>query len=322
MRTAFALVWILGCAFLPQQTKSGFAGGSVFAADLNRAAIGPDDTVTIMALNVDEISKSWRVGPSGELNLPMVGSLNAAGMTAEQLQKAIADRLKQFVRDPEVTVFVSEVKSHPVTVTGAVEKPGILQLERPTPLFAVLAEVGGVKDPGSTITVSRSMDNGAIPDSGAVTSKDGKYSVLELPLQDVLLGHGAAANVEVHAFDTVTVSQVKHPHLVFLAGEVNKPGAIELDTTDTVSLTKALALAGGLTHVAKPAHTMIRHIGANGQETAFAFVDMKKILNGKAKDLSLMEGDVIIVPSSSLETYVQAMATTGITSSVMILGRL
>jgi len=115
---------------------------------------------------------------------------------------------------------------------------------------------------------------------------------------------------------------VKHPRLVFLAGEVNKPGAIELDTTDTVSLTKALALAGGLTHVAKPAHTTIHHIGANGQETAFAVVDMKKILNGKAKDLNLMEGDVVIVPSSSLETYVQAMATTGITSSVMILGRL
>src|SRR5215475_8338401 len=98
MRLAFALA-IVGCtlSFLPPQTTSGFAGGPVFAADLNRAAIGPDDTITIMALNVDEISKSWHVGPSGELNLPMVGSLNAAGMTAEQLQKAIADRLKQFV---------------------------------------------------------------------------------------------------------------------------------------------------------------------------------------------------------------------------------
>jgi polysaccharide biosynthesis/export protein len=307
MRIALAIAWILGCAF---------------AADLNRGAIGPDDTVTIMALNVDEISKAWRIGPTGELNLPLVGRLNAAGMSAEQLEKAIADRLKEYVRDPQVTVFVSDFKSHPITISGAVERPGILQLEKPTPLFAVLAQAGGVKDPGSTVTLSRSIEYGQIPDSAAITSKDGKYSVVELPIQDVLRGHGASANVEVHAFDTITVSQVKHPRLVFLAGEVNKPGAIELDTQDTVSLTKALALAGGLTHVAKPAHTMIRHINEKGQETAFAFVDMNKVLNGKAKDLTLMEGDVVIVPSSTLQTYLEAMATTGITSSVMILGRL
>ncbi len=306
MRIALAIALLLGCAF---------------AADLNRAAIGPDDTVTIMALNVDEISKAWRVGPTGELNLPMVGRLNAAGMTAEQLEKAIGDRLKEYVRDPEVTVFVSDFKSHPITVSGAVEHPGILQLEKPTPLFAVLAQAGGVKDPGSTVTLSRAMENGVISDS-AITSRDGKYSVLELPLQDVLRGDGASANVEVHAFDAITVSQVKHPRLVFLAGEVNKPGAIELDTQDTVSLTKALALAGGLTHVAKPAHTVIRHINQKGEETALAFVDINKVMKGKAKDLTLMEGDVVLVPSSSLQTYLEAMATTGITSSVMILGRL
>ncbi len=307
MRIAIAIALILGCAF---------------AADLNRGAIGPDDTVTIMALNVDEISKAWRIGPSGELNLPLVGRINAAGMTADQLEKAIADRLKEYVRDPEVTVFVSDFKSHPITVSGAVERPGILQLEKPTPLFAVLAQAGGVKDPGSTVTLSRSLEYGSIPDSGAITSTDGKYSVLELPIQDVLRGNGASANVEVHAFDTITVSQVKHPRLVFLSGEVNKPGAIELDTQDTVSLTKALALAGGLTHVAKPAHTVIEHINEKGLETSLAYVDITKVMKGKAKDLTLMEGDIVIVPSSSLETYIQAMATTGITSTVMILGRL
>ena len=99
MRIAIAIALILGCAF---------------AADLNRGAIGPDDTVTIMALNVDEISKAWRIGPSGELNLPLVGRINAAGMTADQLEKAITDRLKEYVRDPEVTVFVSDFKSHPI----------------------------------------------------------------------------------------------------------------------------------------------------------------------------------------------------------------
>jgi len=284
--------------------------------------IGPDDTVTITALNVEEISKPWRVGATGELNLPMVGHLQAAGMTVEELEGEISKRLKVYVRNPQVTVFVSDFKSHPVTVSGAVEKPGTLQVERPTPLFAVLAQAGGIKDPGPTITISREVENGEIPYKTSHTTPDGKFSIVELPVQDVLRGHGDAANIEVHPFDTITVSQEKHPRMVFLAGEFNKPGAIELATQDTVSLTKALAMAGGLSHTAKPSHTLIKHINEKGQETASAFVDVKKILAGKAKDLTLSEGDVVIVPNSSLSTYLQTMSTTAITSSVYILGKL
>lgn len=292
------------------------------AAEIARSVLGPDDSVTIMALNVDEISKQWRIGPSGELNLPLVGRLKAAGMTADQLESAIATRLKEFVRDPQVTVFVSDFKSHPVTVSGAVEKPGVIQLEKPTPLFAVLAQAGGVKDAGPTVTLTRRMENGAIPVAGARESRDGQFSMLDLPVESVVRGNGDAANVEVRPFDSIAVSQEKRPHMVFLSGEVNKPGGIELATQDTVSLSKALAMAGGITHTAKPGRTVIRHINSKGQETAFAFVDLNKILSGKAKDLTLTDGDVVIVPSSSIQTYLQTMSTTAITSSVMILGRL
>src|SRR4051812_28574176 len=189
--------------------------GAAMAADIKRGVIGPDDTVTITALNVEEVSKAWRVGSTGELNLPMVGRFEAAGKTAEQLQVEIADRLKQYVRNPQVTVFVSDFKSHPVTISGAVEKPGTLQLERPMPLFAVLAQAGGVKDAGPTVTISRQTENGEIPFKEARTSADGKFSIVELPVLDVLRGRGDAANIEVHPFDTITVSQEKKPKLVY-----------------------------------------------------------------------------------------------------------
>jgi polysaccharide export outer membrane protein len=296
--------------------------GAAMAADVKRGIIGPDDTVTITALNVEEISKPWRIGASGDLNLPLVGRLKAAGLTAEELETEISTRLKVYVRNPQVTVFVSDFKSHPVTVSGAVEKPGTLQVERATPLFAVLAQAGGIKDAGPTVTITREVQYGEIPYKTAHTTADGKYSIVELPIQDVLRGRGDAANIEVHPFDTVTVSQEKHPRMVYLAGEFNKPGAIELVTQDSVSLTKALAMAGGLSHTASAGHTVIRHINEQNQETAFAYVDLKLILNGKAKDLTLTEGDVVIVPNSSLSTYLQTMSTTAITSSVYILGRL
>ena len=172
------------------------------------------------------------------------------------------------------------------------------------------------------MTLTRQVENGPIPDAGAKESRDGKYNVLELRTEEVLKGHGGAANVEVRPFDTITVSQEKHPRMVYLSGEVNKPGAIELITQEQVSLTKALAMAGGVTHVAKPSRTMIRHINSKGQETAFAFVDMKKIMAGKAKDLILSEGDVVVVPSSQIQSYLQTLSSTAISSSVYILGRL
>jgi polysaccharide biosynthesis/export protein len=295
---------------------------SIFGSSIIRGVIGPDDTVTITALNVEEISKAWRVGADGALTLPMVGRISASGMSVEQLQAEISTRLKKFVKDPQVTLFVSDYRSHPVTVAGAVEKPGVIQVEGPISLFSVLVQAGGPKDAGPTVTLTRQAENGPISDSNAVVSRDGKYSTLELPLQDVIRGHGEAASVAVQPFDVVTVSDQKKPKMVFIAGEVNKPGAIELSSQDTVSISKALAMAGGLTHVASAGKTVIRHIDPNGRETAFAFVNLKKIMSGKAKDLTLMDGDVVIIPSSEISTYLQTMSTTAITSSVYILGRL
>src|SRR3954453_11987074 len=155
--------------------------GSVIAADMKRGVIGPDDTVTITALNVEEISKAWRVGGSGDLNLPMIGRIQAGGKTVEQLEGEISTRLKQYVRDPQVTLFVSDFKSHPITISGAVEKPGTLQVERPTPLFAVLAQAGGVKDAGPTVTITRQRENGELAFKGARQSADGRFSIVEVP---------------------------------------------------------------------------------------------------------------------------------------------
>ncbi len=295
--------------------------GSALCSSISRNVIGPDDTVTITALNVDEISKPWRVGADGDLTLPMLGRIPASGMSVEQLQSEIATRLKKYVKDPQVTIFVSDFRSHPVTVAGAVEKPGVIQVEGPASLFSTLVQAGGPKDAGPTVTLTRQMANGPITDARAVESRDGKYSTLELPLEDVIRGHGDAASVSVQPFDVVTVSSERKPKMVFIAGEVNKPGAIELASQDTVSISKVLAMAGGFTHIASPGKTMIRHINSRGQETAFAFVNLKKIMSGKAKDLLLSDGDVVIVPSSQISTYLQTMSTTAITSSVYVLGR-
>ena len=287
------------------------------------SVIGADDVVTIEALNVEEISKAWRIGGAGDLSLPIVGRVHAAGMTVEQLEQELTTRLKQFVRNPAVTVFISEFRGHPATVSGAVEKPGVVQLQGPTSLFEVLVHVGGPKEPGPTVTLTRSKEYGAIAYPDAKTSPDGLYSVVELPLKEVLQKDSPAANVQVLAYDVVTVSKdEKVRRLVYVAGEVMRPGAIELVTQSKVSFSQALAMAGGMTRLASPGKTLLRHVDKNGLETAASRVNAKKILSGQVQDLPLHDGDVVIVPSSHLAIYLETATSTAISSSVYILGRL
>src|SRR5689334_4584656 len=86
------------------------------AKPAREVVIGPEDSVTIVALNCEEISKTWRVSTSGDLNLPFAGTIAAAGMTPRQLEETVSERLKKILIDPQVTVYVAELRSQPVTV--------------------------------------------------------------------------------------------------------------------------------------------------------------------------------------------------------------
>ena len=107
-----------------------------------------------------------------------------------------------------------------------------------------------------------------------------------------------------------------------MAGEVNRPGAIELVNQDKVSLSQALAMAGGLTRLASAKKTILRHVDKNGMEVASVHVNAHRILDGEEKDLPLRDGDILIVPTNRLAVYTEAMTSTAISSSVVILGRL
>lgn len=285
------------------------------------AVAGPEDSLTIVALSAEEISKTWRVGSSGDLNLPLVGRIRVAGLTIEQIERELVERLKEFVIEPQVTVYISEFRSQPVNVTGAVERPGVTQMQGSRTLFDVLMLVGGPKNSGSTLTLTRSLEKGRIPYPGARIKSDGKYSSVTLDLKDVMEGKSAAANLMVEPADVIAVAEARQPAYVHIVGEVNKPGAVELVTQPTVSLMKVLAVAGGFTRTASPKHTLIRHIGAEGLQTEAAFVDVKKIMSGKAKDLELSAGDIVIVGTSQLMTYLNTASTSALSAGIYILAR-
>src|SRR5438046_2677585 len=90
--------------------------------------LGPGDVIQITAIDAEEVSKGpIRISSDGYINLPTLGRLKAADHTLEELQSAIADRLKRLIVDPDVSVSVVESHSQPVSVLGAVKTPGVIQ---------------------------------------------------------------------------------------------------------------------------------------------------------------------------------------------------
>jgi protein involved in polysaccharide export with SLBB domain len=200
-------------------------------------------------------------------------------------------------------------------------KPGVIELTGPTSLFSVIVEAGGPKPTAAYAKISRPIEQGPIQSPFAQTSFDQKYTTLQIPLNTFLSSDGENASFVVLPDDVITLPEMR-PKMVYITGEVNKPGAIELATQDTVNLTKALAIAGGTNRTAKPSKTMIRHVNENGVETALAVVDVQKILSGKAKDVMLSDGDILIIPNNQFLSYLQLGTQNAITTSIFMLGKL
>src|SRR5439155_26989131 len=139
--------------------------------------LGPGDTITIRALNVAEISeKPVRIGTSGIIKFPLIGSIKAGGMTVEQLEGVIVSRLKNSVNDPDVAVVVTEYRSQPVSIMGSVRNPGVIQLEGRKTLFEVLSLAGGPNpDAGYSVKITRRSEYGDIPLANAFRDPTGRY---------------------------------------------------------------------------------------------------------------------------------------------------
>src|SRR5262245_32905187 len=92
--------------------------------------MGPGDTIVINAINLDEIAnKPVRITAAGDINLPLIGQVRAAGRTTTQLQAELVTRVRDYVREPQLAVNVTDFRSHPVSVLGAVRSPGLIQLD-------------------------------------------------------------------------------------------------------------------------------------------------------------------------------------------------
>ena len=106
--------------------------------------VGSQDLMEIAVFGQPELTRTVRVNSRGQISLPLVGQLDAVGLSSQQLERLIADRLKEkYLQDPQVTVFIKEFTTLRFTIEGAVNKPGVYPLVGQMTLLRALAVGGG-----------------------------------------------------------------------------------------------------------------------------------------------------------------------------------
>lgn len=258
--------------------------------------LGPDDDITIQALDADEITnKPVRIDTSGNINLPLVGRLRAAGLTVEQLEAEIAARLRTYIQQPYVTISVTNFRSQPVSVLGAVRNPGIHQLQGRKSLFEILSMAGGLaSEAGHSVKITRQMEWGPIPLASATTDPTGNFSIAEVKLRAIVEARNPQENILIQPHDIISVPRAE---LVYVVGQVRRPGGFVLNDRESISILQALAMADGLTNIssAKNARIIRSSVGENRVEIP---VNLKLILDGKSSDVALKADDILFIPTN------------------------
>jgi len=240
--------------------------------------LGIGDLIELTVYDVPELTAKTRISSTGDIYCALIGPTHVAGLTTEEAAELIEKRLSAFLKDPYVSLFVIEYASQGASVLGEVNKPGVYPVLGEQHLFDLISASGGLTEKaGHSITITHRSD----PDKPVVLSVSRNLS--DTP----------ESNIKVFPRDTIVVRKAD---IVYVVGDVGRPSGLLMDASGLTVL-QAIALAGGTTRTAKMNSTKILHKGPSGlTETP---VQLKKILQAKAPDLSLQANDILVVPSST-----------------------
>ena len=298
MKTPFLRVLVTAVVFAAALTISAFAMPAEDESNVKSSYIlGPNDQITVHALDAEEISdKPYRISAAGDVTFPMIGKVKAAGLTVEELESVLVKALQEFIRQPKAAVAVSEFRSQPVSVIGAVTNPGVLQLQGNKTLVEVLSLVGGVRnDAGSSIKITRKREWGPLPLPDAKLDASGQFSTAEIKLKDVLGARNPEQNIPIRPNDVISVTRNE---IVYVLGAVKKAGGFPMAERDTLSVLQALSLAEGLDRTASPKNAKILRVTAGATKRSELPVNLEQIFSGKAEDVALQQDDILFVPDS------------------------
>ena len=275
-RRAFSTVLFLLALGAAVDARPPEAGGEY--------VVGPKDLLEIRVFEIPELNLDQRVSDNGTILLPILGDVSVSGLTAGQVRDRLETTLKaKYVNRVNISVVVKEFANKPITVVGAVQKPGSLNISGRWTLLQAIAAAGGLTEAaGRRIYVLRRADNGL-------------SDTLEIDRDELLRSSAPMWNIPILPADVINV-QPRNLIRIFCLGEVKAPGALEFNSDDRISILSAIAKAGGLNDRASGS-IRIKRRGPDGKDIEIR-ASYKRIVSGKDPDPALKPDDVLIVKES------------------------
>jgi polysaccharide export outer membrane protein len=267
--------------------------------------VGPEDLLEMEIFGQDDLNRQVRVNGEGEVTLPLVGVVQVAGLSPKAIEQRLGELYGgRYVRDPQVTLTVKEYRHQRVSVTGAVDKPGSYELIGPRTLLEVLAMAGGLQDKGTTAkagdVVHVIRHQGVSRETAAkraASSPSGppQSATLVIDLESLLSRGDTQLNIPIRNGDVIHVPFAGNAYVL---GGVRRPGCVAV--RDNLSLTQALAMAGGVDPVLATDQVNIMRLDSNRKPIKLT-AHLNKVLSGQEEDVSLKDNDVVVVNIGGLK---------------------
>ncbi|MBI1727434.1 MAG: SLBB domain-containing protein [Candidatus Rokubacteria bacterium] len=248
--------------------------------DSKNFIVGPEDVLEVLVWDNKDLNQIVFVRPDGKASLPLVGEIQAAGKTVQELQNYLAAVYAKTIKSAAVTVIIKEIKSRPVYFVGGFGKPGVIQpgviqLTRDLTLIQAIALVGG-------------LTPSADPEKGFVLRKE---KVIPVDFTKLMQTGDLSQNLKLEPGDSVVAPLAD---LVYVQGEVKTPGAVKYMQDLTVLM--AISQVGGFTPRAAGGRVDI--LRGKGEKKERIRVDVDKVSRAPEEnpDVLLKPNDIVLVP--------------------------
>lgn len=246
--------------------------------------ISPGDNLDVKFLGLEQLDSSVRVEPDGSIRIPLLGYLAVGGLTRRQAEERIARALDEgnFIKNPQISIFVDEYVSRKVTIQGAVARPGSYPLLRGTRLLDLLLDAGGYsgQGAGAGILVLR-------------RGEQGPYQTLEIDARKLLTEGDSSLDILLRPGDVIVVPEAREAR-VFVTGAVGAPGVLSYSTAQGITLLQAIIASGGPTNRTKLSKVYVLRTLPDGTQEKIK-LNVKAIQRGKKDDFVLQENDTVVV---------------------------
>jgi polysaccharide export outer membrane protein len=273
------LVFALALSEVPAQTPP-LADSAERGTNLPSQKIGKDDLINLTIYGAPELSRTLRVQEDGAIRLPMTNSaVKAAGLMPSQLESSVANAIRdaKILVEPLVTVTVTEYRSRPVSVVGAVVHPTTFQAIGDMTLLEAIGRAGGpTPAAGSEILISNA----------------GSTETRRISLRALIEEAKPEVNIKLEGGEQIRIPGAGR---IFVLGNVKRPGAFPIQDSDGSSVLKMLAYSEGLTQYASKVAYVYRKSNAAAAPQEIA-VEIRKLMERKEPDFALKANDVLYVP--------------------------